>query len=55
VAGSAAAATHLAVLVGFTEQLGSEIGFCCATPVNYLLQHRYVFARRSRHIKAFAR
>lgn len=60
-AGSIAAATHLVVLVGLTEMVGlaeslaSAIGFCCATPVNYLLQHRYVFSSKALHRKAFSR
>ena len=31
------------------------IGFSCAIPVNYLLQHRFVFARRGRHWAFFSR
>jgi putative flippase GtrA len=61
VAGSIAVATHLVVLVGLTEiaglaeSLASGIGFCCATPVNYYLQHRYVFSSTNRHLAAFSR
>jgi putative flippase GtrA len=60
VAGGAAALTHLAVLVLLTEAgvpatLASAIGFCCAVPVNYVLQHRFVFKRSSRHLVFFPR
>jgi putative flippase GtrA len=62
VAGSAAAATHLAVLVLLTElaavpsTLASALGFACAVPVNYALQHRFVFnAGSSRHLLLFSR
>lgn len=61
VAGSIAAATHIAVLAGLAELAGvpkavaSGIGFCCAVPVNYSLQHRFVFASKAPHHKAFSR
>ena len=61
VAGGAAAATHLAVLIALIELGGvdkmaaSAIGFSCSIPVNYLLQHRFVFARRGRHLTYFSR
>ncbi|MEM7212310.1 MAG: GtrA family protein [Pseudomonadota bacterium] len=61
VAGSIAAVTHIAVLAGLVElvnlpaTLASGIGFCCAVPVNYGLQHRYVFASKVPHRKAFFR
>lgn len=62
VAGSAAAATHLAVLVLLTEltavpsTLASALGFACAVPVNYALQHRFVFnPGSSRHLLLFSR
>ena len=61
-AGSAAAATHLAVPVLLTElaaapsTLASALGFACAVLVNYALQHRFVFNPGShRHVLLFAR
>ena len=54
--GSAAAAIHLLVLVVLTELVGapstlaSALGFVCALPVNYSLQHRFVFNKSSGHI-----
>jgi len=61
-AGSAAAATHLAVLVLLAElaavpaTLASALGFACAVPVNYALQHRFVFNSSSRrHLLLFSR
>lgn len=54
-AGGAALTTHLVILVLLVEAaemlkpVSSLIGFLCAIPVNYLLQHRYVFARTSGH------
>lgn len=60
-AGSAAAATHLIVLVLLSEiartpeTLASAVGFCCAVPVNYALQHRFVFNRSSQHLLFFPR
>lgn len=60
-AGGMAALTHLVVLsllvelVGFDKAIASAIGFLAAIPVNYLLQHRFVFARAGRHGHYFAR
>jgi len=60
-AGGVAALTHLVVLVVLTEvvrlpaTLASAVGFSCAVPVNYVLQHRFVFNRRSRHLVFFPR
>ena len=61
-AGSTAAATQLAVLVLLTElaavpsTLASALGFACAVPVNYALQHRFVFNPDSRsHLLLFSR
>jgi putative flippase GtrA len=60
-AGGAAAATQLAVLVLLTElartpsTLASAVGFGCAVPVNYALQHRFVFNRSRRHLLYFPR
>ena len=60
-AGGAAAATQLAVLVLLTElgrtpsTLASAVGFGCAVPVNYALQHRFVFNRSSQHLLFFPR
>jgi putative flippase GtrA len=59
--GSAAAATLLLVLVVLTElggvpsTLASALGFVCALPVNYTLQHRFVFKKSSGHILFFTR
>ena len=52
IAGFAAAATHLAVLAGLVQltpapkPMASAIGFCCAIPVNYIIQHRFVWENR---------
>ena len=60
-AGGAAAATHIAVLVLLTElartpaTLASAVGFGCAVPVNYALQHRFVFNRSRQHLLYFPR
>jgi putative flippase GtrA len=61
-AGSAAAATHVLVLVLLTElaavppTLASALGFACAVPVNYALQHRFVFNPHGRsHVLFFSR
>ncbi len=60
-AGGASALTHLIVLsvlvefVGVDKTLASTLGFLCAIPVNYLLQHRFVFARQGRHGWFFAK
>jgi putative flippase GtrA len=59
--GSAAAATHLLVLVVLTELVGapstlaSALGFVCALPVNYGLQHRFVFNKSRQHTVFFTR
>ena len=59
--GSAAAATHLLVLVVLTElggapsTLASAVGFICALPVNYSLQHRFVFNKSRQHTVFFMR
>jgi putative flippase GtrA len=61
IAGFAAAATHLAVLAGLVQlmqapkPMASAIGFCCAIPVNYLIQHRFVFGRTGGHVVYFVR
>lgn len=61
IAGFAAAATHLAVLAGLVQlmqapkPMASAIGFCCAIPVNYLIQHSFVFGRTGGHIVYFVR
>lgn len=61
IAGFAAAATHLAVLAGLVQlmqapkPMASAIGFCCAIPVNYFIQHRFVFRRTGGHIVYFTR
>jgi putative flippase GtrA len=61
IAGFAAATTHLAVLAGLVQlmqapkPMASAIGFCCAIPVNYLIQHRFVFGRTGGHITYFTR
>ncbi len=55
VAGAAALGTHLLVLVilvelmGLAKYLSSLIGFLCAIPVNYAIQHTFVFGRRNGH------
>ncbi|MDJ0896183.1 MAG: GtrA family protein [Alphaproteobacteria bacterium] len=54
-AGGAAVATHLAVLGVLVEWAGTDktaastAGFLCAIPINYLLQHRFVFACEGAH------
>lgn len=59
--GGLAAATHLGVLILLVEVAGapetpaSAAGFACATPVNYLLQHRFVFRSSRHHAAAFPR
>ena len=61
IAGFAAAATHLAVLAGLVQltpapkPMASAIGFCCAIPVNYIIQHRFVFGRTGGHVVYFMR
>ena len=45
----------LVELTGMPETLASAIGFACATPVNYGLQHRFVFKQNGRHGVFFAR
>ena len=61
VAGGLATLTHLAVLAALVEALAvpgtwaSAIGFACAVPVNYLLQHRYVFRAEGNHRTFFLR
>lgn len=60
-AGGMAVLTHLVVLsllvelAGFDKAVASAIGFLAAIPVNYLLQHRFVFTRTGRHGHYFAR
>ncbi|MDJ0950176.1 MAG: GtrA family protein [Alphaproteobacteria bacterium] len=60
-AGATAVAAHLLVLwclvelAGTESTLASAIGFCCAVPINYLLQHRLVFSQRSNHVRFFVR
>jgi putative flippase GtrA len=59
--GSAAVATLFLVLVVLVEALGvpsavaSALAFACAVPVNYALQHRFVFDRPSAHALYFPR
>lgn len=59
--GAAAAATLLVVLVVLTEvvsapsTLASALAFASAVPVNYALQHRFVFNKSSQHGRFFAR
>ena len=61
IAGGAAVAVHLAVLVGLVELFGlpktisSLIGFCSAIPLNYWLQHSYVFSCTQDHGRFFTR
>jgi putative flippase GtrA len=61
IAGVAAAATHLAVLAGLVQfmhaptPIASAIGFCCAIPVNYSIQHTFVFRRTGSHTIYFIR
>ena len=60
-AGGTSALTHLLVLTALVELLdvnktvASTLGFLCAIPVNYLLQHRFVFSRQGRHGRFFVR
>lgn len=60
-AGGTSALTHLAVLSVLVEifavnkALASTVGFLCAIPVNYLLQHWFVFSRSGRHGRFFGR
>jgi putative flippase GtrA len=60
-AGGVAVVTHLAVLMLLVElaasppTLASLLGFACATVVNYLLQHRFVFVRARGHGAYFPR
>ena len=60
-AGGAAVVTHLAVLsllvqlTPINKTLASTIGFACAIPVNYLLQHRFVFRSSGAHGVRFVR
>ena len=59
--GATAAATLLLVLVVLTELVGapatlaSALAFASAVPVNYALQHRFVFNKSSQHLRFFAR
>lgn len=61
IAGAAALGTHLLVLVVLVEFVGapkvlsSLIGFLAAIPVNYILQHRFVFSVSSGHRKFLTR
>jgi putative flippase GtrA len=61
VSGGTAALTLVIVLVALVElldcpsTLASAIGFACATPVNYLLQHRFVFGQSRNHKVFFPR
>ena len=61
IAGFAATATHLAVLAGLAQltqtpkPIASAVGFCCAIPVNYLIQHKFVFRRNGGHAIYFLR
>lgn len=58
-AGSAALATHLTVLILLVELTGmpktaaTMVGFAAALPVNYLLQHAFVFSPQSRDHAVF--
>jgi putative flippase GtrA len=60
-AGGAAIVTHLAILsllielTQINKTLASAIGFACAIPVNYLLQHFFVFHSSGAHGIRFAR
>ncbi len=60
-AGGASVLTHVFVLYLLVETvqtdktLASAIGFACAIPVNYLLQHSFVFERNGRHQQYFFR
>jgi putative flippase GtrA len=59
--GATAVATLLVALVVLTEVAGapptlaSVLAFGCALPVNYALQHRFVFNRNRQHRQFFAR
>jgi putative flippase GtrA len=59
--GGAAVATLFLVLLFLVELLGvpstvaSALAFACAVPVNYGLQHRFVFNRSSGHALYFPR
>lgn len=59
--GALSALVHIAVLVMLVElfrmpsTLASAVGFACAIPVNYLLQHRFVFSRDGSHLSFFSR
>ena len=61
IAGGTSALAHLMVLSalvefgGVNETVASTAGFLCAIPVNYLLQHWFVFSRRGRHGRFFGR
>ena len=60
-AGGTALLTHLAVMWVMVEALGmvkpwaSAIGFLCATPVNYVLQYRFVFRSDNDPVASFLR
>lgn len=60
-AGGAAVLTHLLVLVllvevaGCPRTLASALGFMAATPVNYGLQHHFVFRRQGQHSRFLIR
>jgi putative flippase GtrA len=45
----------LVELAGVPETAASAIAFACTIPVNYLLQHRFVFAARDGHLDTFTR
>lgn len=59
--GALSALVHVAVLVMLVEFLqmpstmASALGFACAIPVNYLLQHRFVFGSGGGHQSFFPR
>lgn len=61
VAGGTSVVTHLIVLILLVEAfavekgIASTIGFLTAIPVNYALQHRFVFDRTGRHWRFFSR
>lgn len=60
-AGVASVVTHISVLfvlvefLGTNETIASAIGFLCAIPVNYGIQHQYVFSRSGQHRHYFSR
>ncbi len=60
IAGSIAVLVHLLVLAvlvevwAVNETLASAIGFICATPVNYILQKKYVFNSSAKLITSFS-